>query len=256
MRAQRKAGASKTDIRKRHRLKHIISTAVLILSVLLCLYVTVNTLVTGYTSFFGFSLFRVVTGSMEPTIHVGAVLVCQATDIEDIGVGDVICFRSRESSHYGYIVTHRVVSVQKDSDGTILLESRGDANYSSDRYYVRSENLIGRVRWHTGDEGVFTKMLEFLSGKFGFLLFIAVPVLVIVGLILQEVGRNIRGEMNKALRQLSKERKEAALDELLPGYQTLTVRDYNEIYEMLKKEIRKELMNRAETIDHQKDSTK
>ena len=226
---------------------YIISTVVLVFAVVLCAVVTIQTLVQGYVSIFGFSAFRVVTGSMEPTIKVGAVLLSKKTDIEEIEVGDIICFRSRESDHYGSIVTHRVVSIKRDAAGKILLESRGDANYTSDRYDVEEGNLIGKVIWYTGREGFFNKVLSFMSGKIGFLAVIVIPVLVIAGLILHGVGRNIRGELDGTLEMLSKEkRKKPPQDELLPGYKYLTRKDYNEIYETLKRELRKELTSHVE----------
>ena len=226
---------------------YVISTVVLVLAVALCAVVTIQTLVQGYVSIFGFSAFRVVTGSMEPTIKVGAVLLAKSTDIEEIKVDDIICFRSRESDHFGSIVTHRVVAVKRDEAGRILLESRGDANYTSDRYDVEEGNLIGKVIWYTGREGFFNKVLSFMSGKIGFLAVIVIPVLVIAGLILHGVGRNIRGELDGTLDMLSKEKRRKPLEnELLPGYKYLTRKDYEEIYETLKRELRKELIGHVE----------
>ncbi|MBR6916876.1 MAG: signal peptidase I [Clostridia bacterium] len=227
---------------------YFISMAALAASVLLCVVVTVQTLVNGYVNLFGYSVFRVVTGSMEPTIPVGAVLISKNTDIDDIETGDIICFRSREASHYGSIVTHRVVSVSTDGAGVKYLESRGDANNSSDPYFVQEENLIGRVIWYTEKGGVFTTLLSFLSGKIGFLALIVIPVLLIAGLILYSVGRNIRGELDEALEQLAKEQNSPE-NQLLPGYKTLTVKDYNDIYETLKRELWKELHRNAEASD-------
>ena len=238
---------------------YVLSSAVLIIAVTVCLVVTVQTLVNGYTRFFGYSVFRVVTGSMEPTMSVGTVLICKNTDIDDISVGDIICFRSRESSHYGYIVTHRVVSVQTDGTGRKYLESRGDANVSSDPYYVESENLLGRVTWYSKKDGVFNKMLDFLSGKIGFFAIIVIPIMLVAGLILQGVQKNIKGELNKTVAQLTKAEKEKAKkaektkktqaeenSELLDGFETLTKADYEEMYNALKSELWKEMENREE----------
>lgn len=235
--------------KKKSLKSYIFSIALLALAVVICAVVTVQTLVNGYVDIFGYSVFRVVTGSMEPTIAKGAVLLSRTADINEIEVGDIICFRSRESSHYGTIVTHRVVSISLDESGKIYLESRGDANNSSDPYFVQKENLIGKVIWHTGKDGFFNKVLSFVSGKIGFLALIVIPVLLIAGLILYGVGRNIRGELDEALDKLSKKQSEnnggasspPDPDDLLPGYSTLTKKDYDEIYETLKSELWKEL---------------
>ncbi|MBQ7670609.1 MAG: signal peptidase I [Clostridia bacterium] len=234
--------------KKKSLKSYIISMTILAISVLVCVIVTVQTLTNGYVNIFGYSVFRVVTGSMEPTIPVGAVLLSRSADVDEIEVGDIICFRSRESSHYGSIVTHRVVSISEDESGKKYLESRGDANYSSDPYFVQAENLIGKVIWYTGKEGVFSKVLSFASGKIGFLALIVIPILLIAGLILYGVGRNIRGELDDALDKLSKRKRQGENrselpkeEDLLPGYSTLTKKDYDDIYETLKSELWKEL---------------
>ena len=46
----------------------LLVTLMLILAVLLCLYVVVQVMSNGYVNIGGYMMFRVVTGSMEPTI--------------------------------------------------------------------------------------------------------------------------------------------------------------------------------------------
>ena len=77
-----------------HRQINVLVTVLLILAVLLCLYVVIQVLSNGYVSFGGFMMFRVVTGSMEPTIPVGALLVTRQVDIKTIQLDDIICFRT------------------------------------------------------------------------------------------------------------------------------------------------------------------
>ena len=95
----------------RLRIGSALSTLALIISICLCLSVAVQTYTNGYVQFGGFSLFRVVTGSMEPTLPVGSLLICQQTPIEEIREGDIICFRSRSPEMMGKIITHRVITV-------------------------------------------------------------------------------------------------------------------------------------------------
>lgn len=229
---------------------YIISSVILGVAVLIALYVTVQTLAFGYTRVFGYSVFRVVTPSMEPTIPVNALLLCKKTDINTIQPGDIISFVSKESDHYGAIVTHRVAAVKYAQDGSVMLESRGDANYSSDPYYVTEKNFIGKVVKYSDKEGAVTKLISFLTGKIGFVVLIVLPVLVISGLILQGIGRSMKTEMNAALSEIKKaEAKQKQKqnktespggDELLPGYKTLTKQNYEELRKALMEEIKKE----------------
>ena len=149
-------------------------------------------------------------------------------------------------------MTHRVISIRHDENGKLYLESRGDANYSSDPYFVQEENLVGKVTWYTGQDSFFTKILSFVSGKIGFMAIIIIPILLIVALILYNAGKNIRGELNRTLDKLS-EKKKSPEDEILPGYTTLTRRDYEEIYQSLKRELWKELYGRVQTSEGKKE---
>ena len=248
------AEAERAASPKKHIRGYIISNIALAASVIVCLVVTVISLTQGYVSIFGYSMFRVVTGSMEPTVPVGAAVLCKSADIDEIELNDIICFRSRESDHYGVTVTHRVVSIQTSDDGNIMLETRGDANYTSDAYYVNETNLIGNVIWYSGKESIITNMLSFITGKIGFFACIVFPILLVSGLILQGAVKNLKKDMDKALYELSQmDLKDADTEnkekDLLPGYKTLTVADYKEIYNTLKQELLEELKDRVEEAD-------
>ena len=62
----------------------LLVTILLVFAVALCLYTVVQVLSQGYVNIGGFMLFRVVTGSMEPTIPVGALMLTREVDINSI----------------------------------------------------------------------------------------------------------------------------------------------------------------------------
>ena len=66
----------------------------------------------------------VLSGSMEPTYHVGSVIYYKATPFEQINVGDPITFVGAEG---GAMVTHRVI--EKDESARAF-GTEGDANGS------------------------------------------------------------------------------------------------------------------------------
>jgi signal peptidase len=78
----------------------------------------------------------VYTGSMEPAIPVGSVVVIKAVDPDTLRVGDVITFRVLEPPS----ITHRIVNVT--DEGFI---TRGDANNGPDVWVVKKENVVGKV---------------------------------------------------------------------------------------------------------------
>ena len=62
----------------------IVISVVLAFAIVLCILVIGQVLSKGYVSLGGYSLFRVVTGSMEPSIPVGAVLIAKDTPIQTV----------------------------------------------------------------------------------------------------------------------------------------------------------------------------
>lgn len=239
--------------KKRQSTAYVLSSVFLLAVIMLCVFVAAQLFTKGYASIAGYSVFRVVTGSMEPEIPAGAILINKKTDIRQIQENDIICFVARVEEIRGKVITHRVTEVLTDDQGRIYLETRGDANLVTDHYYVDEENLIGRVTWHSGKEVVLTDMLSFLSGKVGFFACIVMPLLVVAGLIFQGAVRNIQKDIFRLREELRNEAEERAEQEndpdLLPGYDTLTKRDYDDIYQTLKQELLEDVYGLVEETD-------
>lgn len=219
------------------------STVGLILLALFCLMVTVQTSTVGYARIAGYSIFRVVTGSMEPTIPSGAVLLSKEVGIETIASGDIICYRAKIPEIYNSVVTHRVVNVITGTDGQIYLETQGDANVVSDIWYVDKDSLVGRVVWYSGKGSLITGAVSFLSGQIGFFSCVVFPLLLMTGLIMRRTVKNLHREIRNVREQIAREqeRREPEAAELLPGYATLTRKDYEELYDKLKQELAADL---------------
>lgn len=80
----------------------------------------------------------IVTGSMEPTLNRGDVVILESAQLSDIVVGDIIAYSIGDVT-----VTHRVIDVLED--GT--LKTRGDANAEPDTYTVSAEQIVGKVKY-------------------------------------------------------------------------------------------------------------
>lgn len=214
-------------------------TILLILAVMLCIYVVFQLLSDGYANVGGFMMFRVVTGSMEPTISIGTLMVTQEVDISTIQVGDIVCFRTYDSQIYGSIVTHRVVNIIEDAAG-ILLETKGDANIVADGYYVSRENFVGKVIWYTGDGSVLASIFGFFTNKVGFLGCIVFPCLLLAGFVLQGSVNSIRQEMERARQELNNPASPVA--EPADPLASMTQEEYAEMIERIRSELTKELI--------------
>lgn len=224
------------------RLISALVTVALVLSVLLCLYVAIQVLSNGYVNLGGFMMFRVVTGSMEPTIPTGALLISHQTDISAIEVGDIICFQTQEAEIWGSVITHRVVEILTGADGGVLLRTQGDANLVADGYFVDQSNLIGRVIWHTGDGSVIATVFSVFTSKVGFLGCVVFPCLLLAGLILKECVGNIHHELQNAVDELENEDEDWQNDPLCG----MTQEEYQQMYDRIRTEVIEELKRSAE----------
>lgn len=217
----------------------VLVTILLILAVALCVYIVFQLLTDGHASVFGYMMFRVVTGSMEPTMSVGTLLVTKQVEISAIDINDIVCFRTYDAMIYGSVVTHRVVNIIQDGAG-ILLETKGDANLVADGYYVSQENLIGKVVWYTGESNVLTTVFSFLSNKVGFLGCIVFPCLLVAGMVLQGCVKNIRSEMEEARREAA-----AANQQPANPADAMTDQEYQEMMDRIRQELTKELLQQV-----------
>ena len=124
----------------------------------------------------GYSVFRVMTGSMEPEIREDSLLVVQKTPPEDIVPGDVISFFSPDPMLEGAVNTHRVVRIEKENGRTQFI-TKGDANVIEDTYPTDASALVGRVVFKSYGLG---KAVSLLSNPLVFGIIILLPLLVIL----------------------------------------------------------------------------
>ena len=111
-----------------------------ITSVLVALVVIVALLLVG-ARLIGLQVFTVLSGSMEPTYHVGSLIYVKDVDPFELESGDVITFMLDENT----VATHRIVEVVPDEedDSVVRFRTKGDANENVDGSLVHYKNVIG-----------------------------------------------------------------------------------------------------------------
>lgn len=95
----------------------------------------------GRPRIFGLEMFVVTSGSMEPSIDLGDVIMVNIGKVYPVA-GDVITFRPGEPVLF---VTHRVVEVRQAAGSPAEYVTKGDANPSNDLVPVRSDQVVGAV---------------------------------------------------------------------------------------------------------------
>lgn len=234
--------SQKKSQRYKARIASEFASLLLLVTVIICLFVVLQSISNGYVEFAGVSLFRVVTGSMEPTIPIDAVLVVRNTEIENIHMDDIVCFRSTNPGSGGMIITHRVVAVYDTPDGVRCLRTKGDNNLSVDVNPITQHQLIGRVIWHTGAGSKMAEIISFLTGRYGFLACIVLPVLLVAIWVFRDASKNLKKEIKAVNERLEQQDAQNANKTTT----ALTDQEYLEMYKRLEDEVRKEMEQHAQ----------
>ncbi|MBR6880947.1 MAG: signal peptidase I [Clostridiales bacterium] len=135
-------------------------------------YVMINTGRGKVIKIFGKSVMRVVTGSMEPTIHTGDFIIVSDPGDQALKEGDIIAFYSDDPDVRGSVVTHRIIGINDDGS----YRTKGDANTLSDDYPVNPSKVVGR---YTGKARFFRWIGSFADKKKLLFVLVIIPVLFI-----------------------------------------------------------------------------
>ncbi len=168
----------------------------------------------GIPKYGSYQTFRVLTDSMVPTYKVDTMLFVKEVDVKTLkgpsadGVndGDVITFKRNYGPSYtmpgdGLIVTHRIVKIEVQEDGSIYFRTLGDNLKAktcgasgctmANADYVRDTDILGKV---VGQNYVFGKISSVLANPIVMVALIIVPLLFIFGSSLVDLIRELKKE--------------------------------------------------------------
>jgi signal peptidase len=129
---------------------------------------------------FGMRPLVVLSGSMEPGLHVGDVTVVQRIAPREARVGDVVTFKA---PHGGRLTTHRVRAVHPASGGRFVFTTKGDANNAVERWAMRADGQLSRAVYRVPSVG---HVVLLIATPLGWALLVGLPLL---ALGIQEVVR-------------------------------------------------------------------
>lgn len=134
------------------RVMSVISALIFILG--FTIFVSVLSATAGKApSVLGFSVFQVQSGSMEPEIPVGGIVIVHKQKPSSLKVGDIISFYSNDMTISGEINTHRIVEIKDSDSGEKIFRTKGDANDAVDTAAVFEVDIIGKVILNVGMVG-------------------------------------------------------------------------------------------------------
>lgn len=153
---------------------NIIYTIVFIFIALILIIAVLQRTTNNEISLGGYRIFVVATGSMVPKYNVGDVLLSKEIAPENIKVGDDIVYTGKEGSFKDKVVTHQVISVEKDEENYRII-TKGIANTKEDPEITQNE-VMGKIKCKLG---VLTFLQKMISNNYVFYFVIFVPIVLI-----------------------------------------------------------------------------
>lgn len=114
-------------------------------------------------NFFGYKTYKVISGSMEPTIKINDLILVQKTN--DIKENDIITYKEKNS-----FVTHRVIMINND-----VIITKGDANNVNDEEISRGD-VIGKMVYRFK----IISLISFLSKPIYLVLFFIIGIMITI----------------------------------------------------------------------------
>lgn len=152
---------------------NIASTVLLIAMIALVVFLFVIRMNGNTPSLFGYSVYRVQTGSMEPTLKVGEVILVKSCDPEDIHEGDIITYKMTYGSLAGQTITHRVAQEPEVRNGVYYFRTKGDNNNALDEE-ITFDVIQGK---YVKTLALVDRLYSFFLSPLGLIVFIGVIVL-------------------------------------------------------------------------------
>ena len=120
------------------RIKKIISKIsslfiIILLTLSLYNFINIKILKKDLVTVFGYAMLEVISGSMEPTIKVGDLIIINTKE-KNYKTNDIITFYDEENS----FVTHRIISNKKNK-----VKTKGDANNTDDGDILKNK-IVGK----------------------------------------------------------------------------------------------------------------
>ncbi len=166
----------------RKKIKEIMSVLILVALLAPVIIYAVTFIVDGYYSSV------IMSGSMEPAIPLGSVVVVNRVDPDDVKVSDIIVFYRSDSK-----TLHRVIEKIIEND-SYYFKTKGDANEDPDPWLVQPEQVQGALLLTVPYYGY---LIYFAGTTIGFMFLVIVPAALLIGNEVKKIIKLKKGRKNE-----------------------------------------------------------
>lgn len=106
---------------------NILGTVILVILIAVII-VMFNARISGEApNVFGYQVFRVSSGSMEPKLMIGDVIIVKDVEPEKIEVGDIVTYKGEVGDLDDKFITHQIIATPEYVDGEYQFQTQGTA---------------------------------------------------------------------------------------------------------------------------------
>lgn len=139
---------------------NILTTVLLILMIVLVVFIFISRATGNSPQIFGYRIFRVSSGSMEPELSIGDVILVRTAKAEEIAEGDTITYKGASGDFKDKMITHKVVEQPYEENGIWHYQTQGIVAGASRDPVITYDQVQGK----------FLRKLSFLNSIYTFFL--------------------------------------------------------------------------------------
>ena len=151
-----------------------------ILCLILIFFILLNIFSMNNKSLFGFRIYRVISGSMQPALQIGDVIIVKKSN--NYSERDIITYSNGLTT-----ITHRIIAINNDE-----VITKGDANEVDDKP-INKEQIVGKFFFRISNFSLFSIIL---SKNVIYLIMIFLLVLIFLLVIGDRSIKNLRYQSN------------------------------------------------------------
>jgi signal peptidase I len=174
-----------------HKIIQIIFNFVKIIFTILLVVMVVTFTMTTFPLSKKIKIQRVMSGSMEPALRVGSVVLSQKIDTTTLKPGDIITFNSVKEQ--GGTITHRILRINQ-AQGVTVFTVKGDANKTADIDPVKAADIQGKVLFSIPLLGYVS---VWMKTPIGFIVLVILPAAIII---ISEIW-NIKNALEESIKK-------------------------------------------------------
>ena len=141
------------------------------------------------SSIFGYRIFTVATGSMEPTYKVNDIISVRDVDVNKLHVGDDIAYLGERGGVEGLVISHRIIKIDRSYSGKVEMIFTKGINSSAEDPSITPDQVLGKV---DSVVPIITPINHVIKNKYGFFFLVFCPLVLVICLEIAETRLAIR----------------------------------------------------------------